>query len=121
MKDLFSKGNRSDVGVGLVILVCLLLSTDIFPFMPSSVVMLAIAVFVAAFGLFAVLIWRESPKDEREAHILLGSDRLGFLAGAIALSIALVVTSLRHESTDLLALSLTVMILGKLAGKYIQK
>jgi cobalamin synthase len=121
MKDLFSKGNRSDLGVGLVILICLLLSTDFFPFMPSSVVMVAIAVFVAAFCLFAVLIWRENPKDEREAHILLGSDRLGFLAGAIVLSVALVVASIRHESADLLALSLTVMILGKLFGKYLQK
>ena len=119
MKDIFSKGNRSDIAVGLIILICLLLSTDLFPFMPSSVVMVAIAVFIAAFGLFAILIWRESPKDEREAHILLGSDRLGFLAGAIVLSLALIGTSLRHESTDLLALSLTVMILGKLLGKYL--
>jgi cobalamin synthase len=121
MKDLFSKDNRSDVLVGVFLVICLLLSSNVISsFMPSSVVMVAIALFVAAFCLFAVLIWRESPRDEREAHILLSSDRLGFLAGAIVLSVALVITSLRHESTNVLAICLTVMILGKLIGKYLK-
>jgi cobalamin synthase len=121
MKKLFPKDKQSDMIIGVVIIICLLLNTNIFSFMPSSVVMLALAVFAAAFGLFAVLIWRESPKDEREAQLLMGSDRLGFLAGAIVLSVALVVAGLRHQSTSLLALCLSVMVLGKLFGKYIQK
>jgi len=122
MKDLFSKDNRNDVIIGIIVLTSLLLSSNVFAgFMPSSVVMLMIAVFIAAFSLFAVLIWRESPKDEREAHILLSSDRLGFLAGAVVLSIGLIITSLRHESTNLLALALSAMILAKLIGKYLHK
>ena len=83
--------------------------------------MMAIALFVAAFSLFAVLIWKENPRDEREAHLLLSSDRFGFLAGAVILAGALVVQSLRHESTSLLALVLGAMILAKLLGKYLQK
>lgn len=122
MKNMFSKDNRNDVIIGVIVLLSLLLSSNVFSgFMPSSVVMLMIAVFIAAFSLFAVLIWRESPRDEREAHILLSSDRLGFLAGAIVLSLALVVTSLRHQSTNLLALTLSAMILAKLIGKYLHK
>lgn len=121
MKKLFTD-NRSDILIGLVVIVCLLLSSNLFSsFMPSSIVMLAIAIFVAAFSLFAVLIWREHPRDEREAHILLSSDRLGFLAGAIVLSIGLVIASIRHESTSLLAATLTVMILAKLIGKHLNK
>lgn len=121
MKDLFSKDNRSDLLIGAVAITCLLLTSNFFSFMPNAVVMLLIAVFVATFSLFAMLIWRESPRDEREAHILLSSDRLGFLAGAVVLSAALVVASLRHESTNLLALALSVMILAKLFGKYRHK
>ena len=122
MKQLFSKENRSDLVIVAIIIICLLLSSNIFTgFMPSSIVMLAVAVFVAAFALFAVLIWRESPRDEREAHILLTSDRFAFLAGAIALSIILVIQSLTHQSTTVTAIALSVMILAKIIGKYIHK
>lgn len=121
MKNLFSKDNRSDLVIGVIAIVCLLLISDFLNFMPSTLVMIFIAIFVAAFSLFAVLIWRESPRDEREAHILLSSDRFGFLAGAVVLSIALVVASIQHHSTNLLALALSAMILAKLFGKYLHK
>ncbi|MGV9001349.1 MAG: hypothetical protein ACOH18_00110 [Candidatus Saccharimonadaceae bacterium] len=122
MKQLFSKENRSDLIVAAVILACLLLSSNVFSgFMPSAIVMFFIALFVAAFTLFAVLIWRENPRDEREAQILLSSDRLGFLIGAIILSVVLVYESLNHQSTTLIALALSGMVLGKIIGKYIQK
>jgi cobalamin synthase len=122
MRQLFSKDNRSDAIVGLVILVSLLLSSNLLSgFMPSSIAMLAIALFVAALCLFAVLIWRESPRDEREAYVLLYSDRLGFVVGAIILSIGLVGAALRHESTTFLALVLSAMVLAKLLGKYLHK
>lgn len=49
MKDLFSKDNRSDLIIGIIVLVCLLLSSNIFAgFMPSSVVMVIVGVFIAA-------------------------------------------------------------------------
>ncbi len=121
MKDLFSKDNRSDLFIGGVVLICLLLSSKLFSgLMPSNLVMIIVAVFIAAFSLFAILIWRESPRDEREAHILLTSDRFGFLAGAIVISVSLIITSFRHESTNVLAIALSVMILAKLFGKYLK-
>lgn len=122
MKDLFSKDNRTDLIIGIIVLACLLLSSNIFSsFMPSSLVMIIIGVFVAAFSLFAVLIWRENPRDEREAQILLSSDRFGFLAGAVVLSVGLIIATFQHKSTSLLALALSAMILAKLIGKYINK
>lgn len=118
----FLKDNRNDIIVGLIVVASLLLSANVFSgFMPSSLVMIAIAVFAAAFSLFAVLIWRENPRDEREAHLLLSADRLGFLAGAVVLSVGVVVEALRHESTNFLVFTLTVMILVKLIGKYLKK
>jgi hypothetical protein len=122
MKNLFSKENRSDLVIVGIIIVCLVLSSNLFgSVMPNSIVMMAVAIFVAAFALFAVLIWRESPRDEREAQILLSSDRLGFLVGAIVLSIILVTESLQHQSTTLIAFALTAMILAKIIGKYLHK
>ncbi len=118
----FLKDNRNDIIIGLIVVGSLLLSANVFSgFMPSSIVMIAIAIFVAAFALFAVLIWRENPRDEREAQLLLSADRIGFLVGATVLSVAVVVEALRHESTNFLVLTLTLMILAKIFGKYLQK
>ncbi len=122
MKQLFSKGNRVDLFIGLVVIICLLLSSTLFTkIMPSNLVMLAVGVFIAAFSLFSVLIWQENPRDEREAHITLTSDRLGFLAGAIVLSLGLVYEALKHQSTTTMALALSAMVLAKLIGKYLHK
>lgn len=119
---LFPKGNRSDIFVGIIVIACLFFSSNIIPgFMPSAIVMILIGIFIAAFGFFAVMIWNENPRDEREAHILLSSDRLGFLVGAVLLSTLLVIESLRHQPTALLATVLSAMILAKLIGKYLHK
>jgi hypothetical protein len=122
MKKVFLKDNRNDVVIGIIVIICLFLSSNVIPgFMPSSIAMILIGIFIAAFGLFAVLIWHESPRDERETHILLSSDRLGFLIGAILLSILLVIESLRHQPTEIIAGVLSAMVLAKLIGKYLHK
>ncbi len=122
MKNIFSAHNRGDVLIGLFAVACLLLSTNLFHgFMPSSLVMILIGLFVATFALFAVLVWRENPQDEREAHMLLSADRLGFLAGAVVLMVALVIASVRHESTNVPVIALITMILTKLIGKYLTR
>lgn len=121
MKNLLSS-NRNDLIIGGIAILCLLLSSNLFStIMPSSMVMLLIGLFVASFGLFAILVWRENPADEREAHIILSADRFGFLAGAIILSAGLVLASIRHQSTSILALALSSMILAKLIGKYLHR
>lgn len=108
--------------IGAVILLCLLVSSQqLSSFMPSSVVMVAMAVFVAAFSLFAVVIWRERPRDEREAQLVLASDRIGFLAGAVMLTIGIVVQTLRHHPTDFLIIALAAMVLAKITSRYLQK
>ncbi len=123
MKNFLSHdNNNSALIIGILVITSLILCSDLIsPFMPSSIVMLAIGLFIAAFALFAVLVWREQPRDERETQIVLAADRLGFLAGAIFLSIAVVVQTIRHEHPTLLIVALMVMILAKLLGKYIVK
>ncbi len=114
--------NKYDLVVGGLALLCLLLGSKLAErFMPGSLVMLAIAIFTACFALFAMLIWRERPADEREAQIIMASDRWGFLAGGVALAIAILVQTWRHQQTSFLIAAIMVMILAKLLGKYLQK
>ncbi len=123
MKDFFSRDDsKSDILVGGLAVFCLVLCSKLVAsFMPGAVVMLAAGIFVALFALFAMLIWREQPRDEREAQLIMASDRLGFLAGSIVLSAGVVIQTLRHEDATLLVVALVVMIIAKLLGKYIQK
>lgn len=119
---LSNEGSKADVLIGSLAIVSLVLGSDLFlPFMPGLVAMLVIGIFVAIFAVFTLLIWRERPRDEREAHIVMASDRLGFLAGSIVLSIGVVIQALRHQPTSFLIIALVVMILAKLAGKHLHK
>ncbi len=122
MKDFFSSDNKADLIVGLLAVICLIFGSNLFvSFMPGTASMILVGIAAALFSLFAVLMWRENPRDEREAQAIMSADRLGFIAGAIALSICVVIQTIRWESSGLLIIVLIVMILAKLAGKYLQK
>lgn len=120
MKDFFSKeGSKSDVIIGGLAVLCVVLA--MLPFMPGELSMLLTGTFIVLFALFSMLIWRERPRDEREAEMVLASDRLGFLAGAVVLSLIVVVETLRHQNTRLFVAALVTMIIAKLIGKYLHK
>lgn len=120
MKDFFSKdGSRSDVVIGSLAIACVVLA--MLPFMPGELSMLLTGTFIALFALFSVLIWKERPRDEREAQLVLASDRLGFLAGAVVLSLIVVIQTVRHQDTRLYVIVLVTMIIAKLIGKYLHK
>jgi hypothetical protein len=122
MKDFLSHGSsKIELLIGLLAIVCLLLGAETFvSFMPGSLAMLLIGLFAALFALFTMLVWREKPRDEREALEIMAADRLGFLAGATVLSITVIIQTLRHQSSGLLVTALVAMILAKLAGKYVK-
>lgn len=119
MKDFLSGDNKSDVVIGLLAIGCVVLA--MLPFMPGELSMLLTGIFVTLFALFAVLIWRERPRDEREAQLVLASDRLGFLSGAVVLSLIVIIQTLRHQNTLLFVTVLVTMIIAKLSGKYLHK
>lgn len=120
MKDFFSKDSSGgDVIIGCLAIACIALA--MMPFMPGELSMLLTGIFVALFALFSMLIWREKPRDEREAQLVMASDRLGFLAGAVVLSLIVVIQTLRHQDTLLFVAVLVTMIIAKLIGKYIHK
>lgn len=120
MKNFLSKDDgKSDVVIGGLAVACVVLA--LMPFMPGELSMVLIGIFVALFALFTMLIWRERPRDEREEQLVLASDRLGFLAGAVVLSTIVVIQTLRHQKTVLFVTVLVTMIIAKLIGKYLHK
>ena len=103
------------VSVALVVLLVFMLNPFDF-WMPSTLLMMLIAVFVAIFGSLVSFIWRENSKDEREILHKSIAGRAAFLAGASVLVVGIVVQSFSHTLDPWLAIALGVMILAKIAG-----
>ncbi|NNM68263.1 MAG: hypothetical protein HKM06_09655 [Spirochaetales bacterium] len=108
--------NLNEILLAIVVLITLFLKVDPFHWlMPTAAQMFLLCLFSAAVALYAGVIFREKPHDERESHHLAAASRAGYLAGVGALSILLVVQDLLHELDPWLVGVLALMILVKLA------
>ena len=74
--------------------------------------------FAVVFSLFALFVWREQARDEREEQHRQVAGRIGFLVGAGLLVAGIIIQSLRHSLDSWLLITLTGMIVGKLAGRW---
>jgi len=103
------------VSIAIVALVILVWNPfDIL--MSGMVVTTLLVVLAAAFSLFAIFVWREEARDEREAlHRMIGG-RAGFLAGAVVLTAAVVIDGFSHEVSPWVAVGLIAMIAGKVVA-----
>lgn len=86
-------------------------------FMPTMLQMAALAGLVAAFALLAVFLVREEARDEREEQLRQTSGRIGFLAGAGVLVVAIVVQGYLDMLDHWLVYALLAMILGKIGAR----
>jgi hypothetical protein len=71
--------------------------------------------------LFAALIWREKPADEREILLSQKAGRIAFLVGTSVLVIGIVYEELHHSLDPWLIYALVFMILGKIIGYWFIK
>ena len=107
----------SELTVSAALLVVLFLKLDpLHLFMPTATQMILLAVFAAAFALYAGVIFREKARDERESFLLYRANRLGYLVGIIAISVIIVIQDLQHALDPYLLLILAIMIVVKLAA-----
>lgn len=100
----------------LLILILILLANPLDLWMPDAFLMTSLAVFAAAFLIFAAFIWKESATDEREILHRAMADRYAFLVGAGLLAISVIMQSINHALNLWFVLVLGVMILVKIAG-----
>ncbi|MDP1720965.1 MAG: hypothetical protein Q8L08_08235 [Candidatus Nanopelagicaceae bacterium] len=81
--------------------------------MPTSIQMVILTVVLGLIATFLVLLWRENPDDEREADNQAIASRAAYVVGAIALIIALITQSLKHQIDSAIPIALLAMIATK--------
>lgn len=108
--------NLREPFVLLALLAVLFLKLDPFHwFMPTSAQMIILALFAAAFSLYAGTIASERPRDERESNHLTLASRMGYFVGIATLSAVIVVQDLAHRLDAWPCIVLGAMIIAKFA------
>jgi Na+/H+ antiporter NhaD/arsenite permease-like protein len=112
---------KKDIFIPLALIIFLGLLLEPFGFMPTMAVMTVLILVVAAFVLFSLFLWREKGADEREEAHIHKADRVGFIAGALVLLVAVVAESLGRMLSPWLVAALAAMIAAKAVALVYQK
>lgn len=104
--------------VSAALIVLLILSLNPFNiFMPTMLQTTLIYILVIVFGAFALFVWREKIRDEREGYHRLVAGRWAFLIGALILVVGIVIQHLQEGHIDpWLSVTLGGMVLAKVGG-----
>ncbi len=86
----------------------LLMPSQMHPFMIPSLVIL--------FIIFAALLWKEKPGDEREQLHKFIAARFAYFAGVFVLVIGIVLQNENHSVDPFLIIAVSVMLLAKIIG-----
>lgn len=84
--------------------------------MPNAILMMMILCLVVLFSLFAIFVWKEHSRDERESFHKMLAGRTAFLVGTALLVVGIIVQSFKHEIDPWLVITLSLMILAKVIG-----
>jgi uncharacterized membrane protein YgdD (TMEM256/DUF423 family) len=108
---------RNELVLSSIIIILLVVFLNPFNLlMPPSLVMMLIVVLIVLFGVFAAILWKEKPQDEREALLSQKAGRTAFLTGTTVLILGIVYQEYHHSLDPWLIYALVAMILGKLLG-----
>ena len=111
------KNQKTELVVSIVFLVLLMLFINPFHFwMPDALLYMLVAAILVIFALFAGLVWKEEPRDEREVLHVMHAARIGYLLGVAVLVLGVIYESLAAHVDVWLLVALGAMILGKLAA-----
>ncbi len=101
----------------VLILLVVLLTNPLDFWMPQPIHMGAIFALAILFILFAVFVWRENVKDERESLHRYIAARFAYIAGTATLVLGVILQSLKHIVDAWLVIVLVIMILAKIVGR----
>lgn len=108
------KENISEIIIAIILVILAFVLLDpLGAFMPSGAQMMVLVLFLALFGAFIGLIWKEKVSDERENLHRLTAGRTGYLLGAAGLALGIVFQSFSYSVDPWLVIALVAMILGK--------
>jgi phosphoglycerol transferase MdoB-like AlkP superfamily enzyme len=104
--------------LAILITFFLLVLADLIPFwMPMMGEMIALLVVTVLLLGWAGLIVSESARDEREVYIKSQSGRVAYVAGLLALVVALVMQGMAHSIDPWIPVVLAVMVSTKLLAR----
>ncbi len=104
-----------DLFIPAVLALLLFLLINPFDWWMNSVVYMGIVAGVLIlFGLFALFVWQEKPRDEREAMHASFAGRTAYLFGGAVLVVGIAAQSFEHAIDPWLPVTLLMMILGKM-------
>ena len=107
--------NLSEIIIALLLVTILFFKADPFHLlMPTEFQMILLGIMAAAFALYAGLIFREKPADEREAFHLYRASRIAYITGTLSLTIAIIIQDVFHQLDPILVAVLGIMIVTKL-------
>ncbi len=107
--------NEMVIATILIVLVLLFLN----PFdllMPPPILSMLNLFLIAVFGIFAAIIWKEKPRDEREGLHRMIAGRFAFLIGSGILVLGIMMQSIDNAVDPWLVYALVGMILAKIFG-----
>ncbi len=112
-----------EIGLALVLIVLVVLFSQPLQqlWMPTMFRSLIPLGLVIAFLVFAVFIWHEQPKDEREEQQRLFAGRVSFLAGVALLVGGIIVQTIQHRLDSWLLVTLVGMVVAKLSVRFIDE
>jgi hypothetical protein len=85
--------------------------------MPDMIAKAAVVGIFVAFAVFAALVWRERPTDEREAVHQSAAGRVAYLAGTAVLALGVALQATAHAVDGWLVSALVVMVIAKIAAR----
>lgn len=107
--------NSSEWALGIVTLIALTLLLNPFNILMTSALSLSLIMLLAITVIaFAVFVWREQPRDEREALYGLKAGHVSYFVGGGVLVTAIIVQTIMHSLDQWLAVTLGAMVITKL-------
>lgn len=99
---------------GAILIALILLLNPFNAIMASALTLSLLMTLAVAMIAFAVFIWREKPRDEREAFYGLQAGHVSFFVGAGVLVLAIIVEVFQHNLNVWLPATLGTMVITKL-------
>ena len=85
--------------------------------MPDTMISMLIVALIISFLTFAAYLFREKASDEREAVHVLTAGRISYLVGVGALTVGIILQTLRHDIDPWLVIALCAMVFSKLLSR----
>lgn len=85
-------------------------------FLPRPMHPFMIPLLIILFIIFAAMLWKERPTDEREQLHTLIASRFAYFAGVTVLTIAIIIQHAQRSIDPWLIIAICIMLLAKIIG-----